>query len=300
MNKTNNEKLIKLHGEVSSRLQKLDFSSLFKGFKKYKFAIYDDEVVCFGNNIISYEECFIGNTAIEYNDEYVAIWNVGFGYDDLDVFTSKIVHEMFHCYQMEQKDSRYANDLKLLMYPNDLHNFQQKYNENIVLVNAIKTKDQKDKIELFRKFQYIRNQRSKIYKKEILNEFLAETFEGMAQFVELASLECLNKTRYLEQVESFMNDLWDINLLFSIRRVSYSVGSLYLLLLKQINMLDYVVDLCKEETVYQLTNQHEEDIFQYDGIIEDKLKISFEEINGSKKHKIYEILKNGERNGQND
>ena len=61
------------------------------------------------------DERFIGNTAIIYNDEHIAIWDAGRSpVDNLDI-CGEIIHEMFHAFQ-NLKKKRWADEIAGLNY----------------------------------------------------------------------------------------------------------------------------------------------------------------------------------------
>lgn len=87
-----------LYELVSTKLDKINFDSLTTGFKRYRFALYDNAKVYLENDEIPVNNRFLGNTNIDYEGEQIAIWNVANENEDLDtdLFVSNIVHEMFH------------------------------------------------------------------------------------------------------------------------------------------------------------------------------------------------------------
>jgi len=101
----------RIHHEISLRLEKLDFNSIYPRFHPFRFAIYDDKKVCFGESEIPWDSRFVGNTAIDYNGEIIAIWNMKCAVRDMDILASMLVHEMLHAYQRESKDTSYPDDL---------------------------------------------------------------------------------------------------------------------------------------------------------------------------------------------
>ena len=68
--------MVELYKKVNDILNKIDFNSLFNGFKKYDFALYNSKSVCLNGIVFDYTDKFIGNTSIIYEDRYVAIWNI--------------------------------------------------------------------------------------------------------------------------------------------------------------------------------------------------------------------------------
>src|SRR5699024_11914741 len=131
-----------IYHQIQARLDRLDFTDLWPGFHLFPFALYDDQIVYLADYEIPWDERFLANTAIAFEGSYMAIWNMDFEVNkDLDLLTANIVHEMFHCYQNEHGESRFANDLELLRYPLDIEIFQTKYAENERLVHYIQTAD---------------------------------------------------------------------------------------------------------------------------------------------------------------
>ena len=101
------------YSEINSRIEKIDFDALWKDFKPLKFALYNDKKCFFDGQYIEKTDDFFANTAIEFNGEVIAIWNVSEPTDS-DVLTSKIVHEMFHGFQTISGEKRYADEMDAL------------------------------------------------------------------------------------------------------------------------------------------------------------------------------------------
>ena len=120
-----------IHHEVNARIHRVDFSLLWEGFKPLKFALYNENACCFDGEYIDKTDQFLANTAIHYNGEYIAIWRLGEDVPDYDVLTSKIIHEMFHGFQYENKESRFPNELEALQkYSYSVENLTIKLKEN--------------------------------------------------------------------------------------------------------------------------------------------------------------------------
>lgn len=56
--------------EVDKRMKKINFSSLWLKFHPYEFALYNKECICLRNETIDWEDSFVRNTAIVYQDSY--------------------------------------------------------------------------------------------------------------------------------------------------------------------------------------------------------------------------------------
>lgn len=51
--------------EINARVQKIEFEKLWKGFKKYPFAVYNDEAACLNGELIPKTDEFIANTGVK-------------------------------------------------------------------------------------------------------------------------------------------------------------------------------------------------------------------------------------------
>ncbi len=224
--------LLQLYGEIDKILNTLDFDVLFKGFYKYRFALYNRDEIVLDGKVMPYQEDFRGNTAKEYEGEYIAIWDVGIDpIEDVERLAYCLVHEMFHCHQFTNQKKGFPNDLDLLNYPEDVENFTRKYNENRYLAEAYENKDE----EALRKFAYIRAQRFQQYPASLSQEWKVEGLEGMAEYIGLKALKCINPVRFEDVVRDYLGKLREeSNLLFDVRRISYYVGAVYFLCMEKL------------------------------------------------------------------
>lgn len=237
-----------LYNAVNTILNMIDFNALFEGFYKYGFALYTSEEIIIEGKVLPYQDEFRGNTSIFYEGEYIAIWNMEFDpIDDPERLAYCLIHEMFHCHQYTNNETRYPSDFELLNYPDDIENFVNKYNENKYLADAYEQRD----VELLRKFVYIREIRYKIYPSMVRQELKAETLEGMAEYIGLKALESINAEKYRTIVSDYLEKLKaESDLLFDIRRISYFTGTIFFLCLEQFGFsVNNVFD--SEETVYE-------------------------------------------------
>ena len=126
INKTNRNQvkfMRLLYDKVYEHICKVDFESIWEGFHAYHFALYDDKKVYFKDKTIMYEECFLGNTSIKYDNEQIAIWKIDdYSKEDPIELAANMVHEMFHAYQYELGEKRLPNDILALDYPVILEN----------------------------------------------------------------------------------------------------------------------------------------------------------------------------------
>lgn len=226
--------LLQIYNTVNSILDTIDFSSLFMGFHKYRFALYSSKEIVLDGKVLPPRDDFRGNTAKEYEGEYIAIWNMEFDpVEDEERLAYCLVHEMFHCHQYVNKETRFPSDLDLLDYPEDVENFTKKYNENRYLADAYEQKD----MELMGKFVSIRKSRHEKYSVVISQEWKVETLEGMAEYIGLKALKQINEEKYTAIVYNYIEKLREeSNLLFDIRRISYYTGAVYFLCLDRLGM----------------------------------------------------------------
>lgn len=243
-----NMDLIKIYDMVNGLLNAIDFSALYKGFHKYGFALYNKQEIIISGKTIPYQEGFRGNTSIFYEGESIAIWNMELDpIDDPEHLAYCLVHEMFHCHQRANGETRYPSDLALLDYPDDEENFTNKYNENRYLTEAYITRD----IVQLRKFAYIRENRYRRYPSMVCQEMKTETIEGLAEYVGLKALERINREKYDRIVAEYLDKLKaETGLLFDVRRISYFSGAIFFLCLDRFG---FTVnhDFGSEKTAYE-------------------------------------------------
>lgn len=240
--------LLKVYTDVNNILNKIDFNELYDGFHKYRFALYNSNEIIIDDKIIPYQEEFKGNTSIMYEGEHIAIWNMEMdNVEDIQILAYCLVHEMFHCYQEDNNEKRYPNDMELLNYPEDIDNYLGKYNENLYLDDAYEFHD----VKLLHKYFQIRDNRMKIYPDYVCQEMKAETLEGMAEYIGLKALKLINEEKYNSLVNEYLIKLrLENELLFDIRRISYYSGAIFLLCL---DLLGFEIQkiIKSDKTIYE-------------------------------------------------
>lgn len=123
----------KIYNQVQEYLNKINFEALWLNFRPLKFALYNQNECFFNGRYIDKTDQFIANTSILFQDEYIAIWNLQ---EDIpiEILVSKIVHEMFHGFQMKNNEMRWANELEALVkYKYSDENLSIKLKENRLL-----------------------------------------------------------------------------------------------------------------------------------------------------------------------
>lgn len=234
--------------EVSLRLDRIDFSALTPGFRRYRFALYTEKTVCLDGKILPWDERFRGNTAILFDGEQIAIWDVGNDpIHDMDQLAASMVHEMFHCHQYTLGEKRFPSDLTLLDYPEDGENYARKYYENCLLADAYEHYD----TSALEKFAAVREMRLAKYPRMVREELRAETLEGMAEFVGLKALEQLSREKFAEKVSTYLRTLRaEDKLQLDIRRMSYFTGTILHLALERLGR-GVKNEIDSELTVYE-------------------------------------------------
>jgi hypothetical protein len=240
-------KLDELYYEVNKYIKMLDFNELWNGFKPFKFALYNDNECFFDGHYIEKTNDFIANTSINYKNEIIAIWNVMEEVNPI-ILTSKIIHEMYHGYQMLNNESRFPNELDAL--------YNYKYNDNNLSIKLIENKliaelVSKFDIDKYRYLLSLRKYRFNNYNYEYVYESKIEQIEGSACYVELNVLKQLSNELYLNKLNSMKKRVVNPNNLLPIRIISYDIGALLLTILKEnnivfnqrLNDISYSIDL---------------------------------------------------------
>ncbi|GAA0342344.1 peptide ABC transporter permease [Bacillus carboniphilus] len=178
-----------------------NISSYWAGFHIYPFAIYDDEWVYVASHPELPEDFteidhqlsvgprtnhFIGNTAIEFAGEKMGIWKVDLEQvKDFDKLYAGMVHELFHVYQQEFGEKRFANELLFIQYPFTESNIAHRLMERESLYRAVLEDDPIKKHAYVKDFILHRETRRNEIETFLDYELAIETIEGTATYVEL-------------------------------------------------------------------------------------------------------------------
>lgn len=233
-----NDKMKELYNSIELELDKVKYNALWPGFSRMEFAIYNKEKVFLKNEEIPYDERFLGNTSIDYNGRNLPIWYIEDpNQEESRELASNIVHEMFHSYQISNNEARFPNDLKGLDYPMELENYEIKYKENTLLVEAINSNDRDKQYNILKEIIALRMLRLQKYGDIIRYEFGIETIEGSAEYCGAKALKDISGELYEKRIDNYKKILSeDISMLFDIRRNCYYTGTLFLLLLEELEM----------------------------------------------------------------
>ncbi len=238
-----------LYEEIERRLEKLAFEELVPGFCRYEFAIYDETTVYLKNREIPVDARFLGNTAIEFEDGYLAIYAVpDKNKIDVDELTAQIVHEMFHVHQKICRVEEYPDDFKLMSYPENLMVHQAKYAENQLLAAAYEA-GEKRKEALFASFLAVRQFRKKEIGVFLEQEVCIERLEGMAEYAGTKALLVIAPEKGRGRIAGYLEKLREISEeTLDIRKMSYWIGTVYFLVREQLgNMTQRFVETFAEE-----------------------------------------------------
>lgn len=216
--------LERIYYEVKNHIDQVDFSKLWRGFRPLKFALYSDNACFFDGAYIEKTDAFLANTSIFYKGEWIAIWYVQERMDPI-VLTSKIIHEMFHGFQMKNNESRFFDDLDALYhYKYEEENLNLKTRENRLLYQLSQQFHQ----ETFEEFLQIRKYRFDCFPYAYHYESCIEQIEGTANFVELYSLKQLSAELFEKRLSAIKERVVNPVNLFPVRAVCYDIGALLL------------------------------------------------------------------------
>jgi hypothetical protein len=262
--------LLDTYQKLEKRLARLDFTSLWQGFVKRSYALYTDESMCICGKLLPKPDYFYGNTAIEYDGKMIAIWMLkpeqAETDEDLDKLAAKLVHEMFHVMQMENGESRFPHDLELIAFPLDPELVALTNRENDLLEgyadrmtsddNVSETDRQKqlglDAITILAKIAEIRSAMRTLSDGATINEWRAETIEGVAEYVGFKSLRQLNSELAAREVSVYVTNLRKATEALDHRRHSYYAG-LLLSSLADTAGIDFNRSFASEKTLWEFS-----------------------------------------------
>lgn len=221
-----------LYYKVKNYINQVDFSKLWRGFEPLKFALYTDNECFFNGAYIEKTDEFIANTSIFYNGEWIAVWRVKEQINPI-VLTSKIIHEMFHGFQMMNNESRFFDDLDALYkYKYEEGNLNRKLKEHHLLYQLSRRFDK----EMFEEFLRIRKYRFNSFRYAYHYESCIEQIEGTASFVELYSLKQLSVELFEKALFVMRERIINPSNLLPIRVISYDIGALLLHIMTENNI----------------------------------------------------------------
>jgi len=220
----------------NSHVYIIGLSELPEGFNK------EDEIF-----VGEWDNRFIGNTSIKFQEGYIGIWDLSTveEFTTFSEFYSKIVHEIFHGFQLSNNDKRFANEFLAFQYPFTVENIALRIKEREYLLKGVFEDKKNLKRDYMKKFISCREKRRSIIKEFLDYELGLESIEGTATYVEYRALfdeSCLPE-KFLISV--FGKDLIKVTDLNKFRMSCYSPG-MYISLL-----LDCIKPDWKKEYTYE-------------------------------------------------
>lgn len=229
--------LEQLYCEIENRLNKIDFGSLYKGFYRFPFALYNDEQAFFEGKYIDKPSDFLGNTSVKFQGKDIAIWHIGDSAPDMDVLTSKMVHEMLHAYQNAKGDARFADERSAMVkYHYDVVNISARIREAELMHRCLT----QDSPEDYKKLASLRKLRSTRFVYEYDYESRVEQIEGSANYVELMVLSQLDSAKASSRWEDLYKDITNPDKYYPIRAITYLTGAAFMACIKKYS--DYDTD----------------------------------------------------------
>lgn len=225
-----------LYQEVEKRIEKVDFAAIWRGFSPLKFALYTDDECYFDGRYIDKTDSFCANTAIEYDGEYIAIWNVTEEPADMDAFSASIIHEMFHAFQAISGESRFANEKEApFKYRYSIGNLSAKRKE----ADCIKAILEQDDRGAYSRLLGLRKMRADNSPYEYEYEAKVEQIEGTANFVEISALTQLNHEKGRLAWQKLLDRISQPENYFPIRIISYAIGATVIACIKKCSSIDF-------------------------------------------------------------
>ncbi|OGR62589.1 MAG: hypothetical protein A2X30_08115 [Elusimicrobia bacterium GWB2_63_16] len=211
------------YGEVSRRLDRLDFGMLLPGLHRYPFALHTEAEVCLGDRNFPNEGRFLANTAMEFEGRRMAVWRLSATQQNYDTLAASLVHEMCHAFQVETK-TQFPDLIFGAFYPRNLSNYTAKYVENLLLAGLLYDFDPVKWDDLLS----LRARRLMSMPEAVRYEQLTEGIEGQAKYVELKALAKLSPGQHSSALSGLAASLKDQRTVFDARRSCYDSGAAFL------------------------------------------------------------------------
>ena len=227
--------LKKEYDRVSSRLEQVDMAALWPGFRRYPFALYDGRNACVAGEMLPRPEAFRGNTAIQWGDGYMAVWDIGQDpVADADELAGHLAHEMFHAHQLTLGETRFPDDLHWLCHPPTAEALALRQREHRLLARAAEHPAPEEASRLLAEVFALRALREASCPEDARQGLLAETVEGTAEWVGLSALAQLSLEKAAQRLQQVATRMTDAGLhQLDTRRVSYDSGVCLLALARQ-------------------------------------------------------------------
>lgn len=236
-----------LHLEmIIGSLSNNQLNDFWMSFEPVAFAFYNKEQVYLYNHpkyrtqelnyhLLHWTDQFSGDTLILFEDYPTAIVNLDF-HEDLEDLYSILVHELFHGYQFLKGDERFPDEMLIVTYPVSLSNIELRNQERHHLYLSVMAPTAEERKKSLDRFIAVREQRESLFGEFVSNEYLIETLEGPAWYVELnayAKKSTLSNDKVLQKYSDNLINEIESNL--HIRSSCYSSGLFICLLMDEIS-----------------------------------------------------------------
>ncbi|MGE8203548.1 hypothetical protein ACQKP0_03210 [Heyndrickxia sp. NPDC080065] len=297
--------MLEKYQKITEMMKEIELDFYWKDFKPVAYCLYNKEFVYLFNHpnhssannepyVLPWNEQFIADTCILFEDYPTAIVNVE-RYENSESIYSLLIHELFHGYQYVIEEKRFPNELLGAQYPIQLENIDLRNKERQLLFKAVLASEKPSKNKLLNEFIFIREQRKDNIGDYAQYEFLVESIEGPAWYIEAKAFQQASNLPFDKVVNNYSPTLIDkkeSNV--HIRRSCYGSGLFLCLLLDEFStdwqkkfmqsektLYEFFKEFIEIEPLHNMSYQYDyesQEILQF--INEERLKI-FEEFEKS-------------------
>jgi len=252
--------------EIKMKMGQINWHSYWPNFKPVAYSIYNkDHVFLFNHPAFSdqnepsrfeWEEQFVGDTLILFKDYPTAIVNID-RYQSFNQLFAVLMHELFHGYQSLMDETRFPDELSAVSYPLEIENIELRTKERYCLDQALHEEEPNKRMGHLQAFVEYRTKRESILKDSIQYEYMIESVEGPAWYIELLALVEVGDHTFADQLTPYRHSLLDAyesNL--HLRRSCYSSGLFMCLLLEKLDPQWKGIFIQSELSLYQLLTHY--------------------------------------------
>jgi hypothetical protein len=288
--------------KIEELMDSIPLDEYWFGFKPVAYAIYNfEEVYLFNHPFTDYktitiprEPVFNGaDTLVLFHDYPTAIVNMDH-HATIDTLYPILVHELFHGFQYLYGEKRFPDELFGSQYPLKAENILLRSLEREQLYSAV----QHNSADAISRFISLREKRKAIIDKYTDYEFLIESVEGTAWYIEfLAQLKITGQSRaeLLKTISGPLLDKFESNL--NIRASAYRSG-LFICLYLDLTVPGWKLEFIESElTLYELLKKNvhwsRTSFNNWPQVTEEALEL-VEYINSKREERFDEFLEQGE------
>lgn len=225
---------------INKELDLIKFDSLFSGFERPRFALYNDGYLYYPDKIMPYKK-----------EKNVTI----IGELDLDsplaINVSMVVKQMFLDFLSSHYQMHFPNYLKILDYPFNYLNIDYMCYEKNLLLKGFLTKDLNEKLNYLRMFMNVRHIRKDLIDDYIKEEYKNETINGLCEFIFYKVLKQLSPRlahQYINEeihsIKIYSRDFFDLY------HQNHFVGCMLMMMLEDLKIRFSAFDL-KNRTIFE-------------------------------------------------